>query len=291
MSFNLNEFLEFLTQQRGIELPKDVAQANLPYFTKAALALDPNRFLFLHLAQPRPGEVGRQGREAVVFFTSNEPGSSNRKEPAKGNEPRLPKEPSLEARAIMTEHELTVAATEDQVHESLRSLVYDTAVLTLAEYCEELLVKGDGNERKGLLDVRSAEPIAKNKEESWEKFCHRALMERASKIRPSPTHIVLSNIDKHNWHAEEMKRAAQEFPKQPWGTPLITLDAVPKGRGLILSVNDIDLASSPLKWEFRCGKDEPRAGGQSEIIIRWEMGLIIRRPEAITQLILEDKKG
>ena len=286
---NFNGFFHFLTRQLGLDLPEDVSpdrprksKSSLQALVQASLVHWPERDLLLGLVQPRPGDVAREGDEAVVFFVSKEPGFSSKKGPEQ------------KARVAMTRHEFAATTViEEQVwDDNYRSRVYEDVVKNILAYCEDQLINGDGSKVTGLLELNNATPIKKDKDESREDFYCRALNEYANITGRKPTHIILSNREQLKWHAEKgMAYAAREFPQQLIEVPIMALDLVPEDRGLILAVDDIILASSLVEWEFGFKNYQSSAKGQSRIIVSFEMGLIIKRPEAIVQLVLEGRKG
>ena len=283
-----NEFYFFVTRNLGFHLPEVVpqeehieTQPGLPKLVDAVQSLWPDQGLLLGLCQPLTWDVDRDGREVVVFPEARQPGSSNTA--------RTPQE----ARVPLTQHELVAATViESQAEDKGRgSVVYAEVAKSIAAYCEDQLVNGDGSKITGLLGLDGATSITKGPRESREDFYSRALGEYASSAGRKPTHIVLSNSERFKWHAEKVSgHPAHGFPRNLLEVPIITLDCVPADRGLIVAADDIVMVSSPMEWKLGHKNDELSAKGQSQVIVSFEMGLAIRNPEAIAQLQLVGKQ-
>lgn len=280
MSEKIKDFFAFLKQKLGPEMPEDVSQeAHIksqdgPWdFIQAAREIPPKKDWLFGEVQTLLWDVASKGSEAVFLF--REPGFSNEQGSAQ------------EVKTLLAKQECLAATVIDAQAQHDRSRVCEKAVLAVVTCCEEQLIKGGGN-NAGLLNMNGATPIDNEKNESREKFCCHAIEEYENAVGHKPTLIVLSSVDGLMLHAEKgMEHSAQEPPKEVGGVPLMVLESVvPEGRGLLLTVNDIVFTSSPLEWEFGYRDDRLRANGHSEIIVRYEMGLIIRRPEAVAQLAL-----
>lgn len=288
MREDFNAFLYLLGRDLKLDLPADVteeayikSQKELRDLVQAVRAYWPNRDWLLSLSQLLTWDVDRHGSEAVVFYASREPGSSN--------EAKAPQE----ARVPLTRHEIvaaTVIASQAK-EDGQGSIVYEDAIRNLVAYCEDQLINGDGSKLTGLLRLSDATSITKSIQESREDFYCRTIEEYTSITGRKPTHIVISHSERLKWQAEKgVGCAAQEFPRDLREVPIIALDFVPEGRGLVLAFDDFLLVSSLWEWKFGCKDDELSARGQSQIIVSFAMGLAIKHPKAILQLQLVEEQ-
>lgn len=232
-------------------------------------------------------EAGSEVKEIVDPYTEGGPGFSN-----KPFEPKVAKE----VRAIIAKQKV-VAATickekaQDEAYK--RDVINENVVRNMVADCEKLLVYGNGEEVAGLLRDSNCTTIERKDEPKLLDFCGRALVDFYSCYHSQPTHIVLPHEEICQLPVENPNSfSTQEYPSQLFGVPLVGSHFLPKKRGLILAVNDIILISSPgLEWEFGRSNDELRTKGLSKIIIKYKVSILVRRPGAVAQLILEDKKG
>ena len=286
MSAKIKDFFMFLKQKLGTEMPEDVSQeADIksqcgPWdFILAAREIPPEKDWLLGEVKTLLWDVAHKEKEAV--FPLTEPGFSNKRGAA-----HEAKVPLIRKRFVAAT--IIDAQAQDKEH---RSLLCGNAILALANCCEDQLINGDGSELTGLLNVSGTPSITNDKRESRENFCRSAIKEYKSAVGHRPTLVVLSNIDRFKLHAEKgVEHAAQETPKEVGGVELMALDIVPEGRGLLLTVDDIVLASSPVEWKFGCKDAELSTKGQSQIIVSFGMGLALKNPKAVAQLILEGKQ-
>ena len=281
------DFIISVRASLGLKVPEDMSEEAriksrrcLKDFIEAPRIIRPERVFLLDQIEKRPWDVDVQGREVFVSPALSKPGFSNKK----GSQQL--------AKATLTEHEFVVATViENQAQDQYyQGRVCAGAVLAMVEYCEDQLINGDGSKHTGLLNLSDATSVTKYLEESLEDFYRRALQEYASITGGKPTHIVFSHADQLKLHAAKgIESAAKKLPQKLDEVPLIALDFVPEGHGLILAVDDIVLAASPVEWQLGCGKGNLSAKDHSEIIASWEMGLVIKNPAAIVQLTLEGK--
>ena len=286
MSDDPKAYLRLLYQELKINIPNDVSQEEIvkPWrgiwgCTLAVQMLLPEPTLLFSLSQPISWDVDRDGKEVVVFYPPRGPGSSNKERT------------QLEARSPMTRHEFVAATVIDSQAEDeiYVGRVCEDLFKNIVAYCEDQLINGDGSKTTGLLELEGTTSIIKMYEKREDFHC-RALEEYAGIARRKPTHIVLANSERLKWQEEkEEEHAAKEPLKNLREVPIIVSDLVPEERGLIIAKDDIVLVASPLELKFGCKDGDLSAKGQSQIIASFDMGLAAKHPEAIAQLILEDK--
>lgn len=177
-------------------------------------------------------------------------------------------------------------------------IIIEDMIWNMVSYCEDKLINGSTNEIKGLLNVCGDISTTRKCDQTRKEFYFRALETYVRNAGRTPTHIVLPFKEILQLHMERQGSAsicigetAQGFSNKLFGIPIIVSDALSGEHGLILTVNDIVLASSPgLKWKFvreygtlKCGK--------VAIILHFAMGLLVKRPEAIAKLTLKKTEG
>ena len=166
--------------------------------------------------------------------------------------------------------------------------------------CEDQLINGNGAGITGLFNVGDALSVASDDrskdagrvELTRAFFYYNALQIYVGRTGRKPTHIILPYTEILQLLAagQRVPKATQIFPNRLFGVPVIESHAIPEGRGLMIAADEIVLASSPgLEWEFGHSNDELEERDLSAIFLKCKMGLLIKRPETIARLSLNNE--
>ena len=185
---------------------------------------------------------------------------------------------------------VAAVVTEKQAEEQeYKHIIFNRVVPhNVVASCEDQLINGTGSEITGLLHTGDEDCLTRNEEPI--DFLHRALKEYASRAGRMPTHIVLpyTEILALLASGQRMANAARGFRNKSFevfGVPVIESTAIPENRGLIVAADEITLATSPgMEWEFGHRNKELKSCGLSAIILKCQLGLLIKRQEAVVRL-------
>lgn len=178
----------------------------------------------------------------------------------------------------------------------------------VAKDFEDQAINGDGNDAnnniRGLF-FRPAEPsveadryidphyklICECADEDLVKFCLRALTQYRKPwpygAGREPTHIILpvgSREQLMNQKKQGDSHSLASDLDKLWGLQILTSDSVPKGRGLILAIDDIALVlADGLSWEFGQRPIHLKQG-YSIMSVTHKANLLIKYPQSIMLL-------
>ncbi len=279
--YNVNELL-WPNQPGNISQRKDVqSEGGLWDFFKIANENKSGGDLLLGLVLRETGNRAK----VVQPYTSGKPGFSNK--PLAQPELYTPNE----VQATMAWKNVVAAVVIGQRtgEESYQDFILNYVVpRNVVASCEDQLINGTGSEITGLLHTGDEDCLTRNEEPI--DFLHRALKEYASRAGRMPTHIVLpyTEILALLASGQRMANAARGFRNKSFevfGVPVIESTAIPENRGLIVAADEITLATSPgMEWEFGHRNKELESCGLSAIILKCQLGLLIKRPEAVVRL-------
>ena len=283
-------------------MPDDVSQredtksrGNLQDFIDVAQEAQSGQLSLLNLVhQLREGESNRV-TQVVQPHAAGTPGSSNN--------PLAQPEQCKEVQATMAWKSVVAAmVTKEQARDTgdIRHIFNEDVPRNVVAACEDQLINGNGAGITGLfnvgdaLSVASDDDLGENEERNQTRatFYYHALQMYISRARRKPTHIILpyTEIIQLLPQGQKVLNTARVFPNKFLGMTVIGSKAVPEGRGLMIAADEIVLASSPgLKWEFGHSNDELESQDLSAIILKCKMGLLIKRPETIARLSLNNE--
>lgn len=306
MSETFKDFFDFLIRKLGLAIPEDFSQEEEPHTAQGSLqdfiqvprAPRLDRFLLLDLVQHCLLEknVGCVVTELVDPYAPGKPGDSNRQH--KQFELLVAKE----VKAVITRRVVAAATIiEEQARdeEYKRSVINENVVESVITDCEQWLFNGIEEKIRSLPPDSSNTIIERKGKTSLVDFCYEAIIEYMGSSHGPSTYTALV------LRREEMQQLLVEHQNNPgplvlspkghpislFGIPLVESYDLPMKRGMLLKANDITLVSSPgLEWVFGSSNDELRDRDLSKIIVKYKVGLLIKRPEEIAQLVLEDQK-
>lgn len=289
----ITRLFDFLTQKLELELPEDVSRKKL--MASEGSLRDVIRFartknksgahLLLSLILTRFGETCTRA-QIVQPHASGRPGFANK--PLAQPEQYAPSE----VRATMAQQSVLAAVVDKEQAKDeryIRSIINNEVPNNVVASCEDLLINGTGSKFKGLLHASDEERIGPEEQID---FFYKVLEDYASRAGRMPTHIILpyKEILKLLTSRQRIAFAAHGFRGhmlEVFGVPVIESDAIPENHGLVVSADEIVLAlPSGLKWKFGHSNNELKAHGLAAIMLEFEMGLMIKRPETIRRLYL-----
>lgn len=297
-----NEFYFSLLLQRGLEMPDDVSQredtksrGNLQDFIDVVQEAKSGQTSLLSLVHQLHEDKGNRVAQVIQPHAAGMPGFSNN--------PLVQPEPCKEVRAIMAWKDVVAAmVTKEQAKNTshMRYIFNEEVPQNVVASCEDQLINGNGAGITGLFNVGDALSVASDddlsedegRNQTRETFYYHALRMYISRARRRPTHIILPDTEIIQLlpQGQKVLNTARVFPNKFLGMTVIGSKAVPEGRGLMVAADEIVLASSPgLKWEFGHSNDELESQDLSAIILKCKMGLLIKRPETIARLSLNNE--
>ena len=301
MNETFSDFFDFLTRKLGLAIPEDFSQeapltskGSLQDFIQVPRVPRLVRFLLLDRVQHCLCEkkAGCVVTELVDPYAPGKPGDSNRQ-----NKP-FKLLVAEKASAVMTERVVAAATIiNDQAKDEgcNRRAINEDVVSSMLLDCEQLLFNGI---KEGIrkLPSDSSNTITRKGKPSLVDACGDAIGEYMSSSHgPSAdTVLVLRREEMQQLLVEHQNPGPlvlshKGHPIRLFGVPLVESDDLSEKRGLLLKADDITLFSSPgLEWVFGRSNDELRDRDWSEIIVKYTVGLMLKRPEEIAQLVLED---
>lgn len=289
------KLLSLLTKEREFELPEDVSRKKLvasegslkDVIRFARTKNKSGAYWLLSLILTRFGGASTRA-QIIQPHAAGMPGFANK--PLAQPEQYIPSK----ARPTMARQSV-VAAVVSKEHAKderyIRSIINNEVPNNVVASCEDLLINGNGSKFKGLLHTSDEERLGMNEERL--DFFYKILGEYASRAGRMPTHIILPYTEILKLLTSRQQRmayAAQGFRLkmfEVFGVPVIESDAIPENHGLVIAADEIVLyLPSGLKWKFGHSNNELKACGLATIMLEFEMGLMIKRPETIRQLYL-----
>ena len=283
-------------------MPEDVAQrkdttsqGSLQDFIDLAQEAKSGQASLLNLVHQLREDESNRVAQVVQPHAAGTPGFSNN--------PLEQPEQYKEVQAAMARRDVLAAmVTKEQAKDTshIRHIFNEEIPRNVVASCEDLIINGIGDGITGLFHVGDALSFAS--EEHYETaggcnqsralFYYHTLQMYANRAGRMPTHIILpyTEILQLLTSGQRAPNAARVFPNKLFGVPVIESNAIPEGRGLIIAADEIVLASSPgLEWEFGHSNNELEARGLSAIMLKCKMGLLIKRPETIARLSLDNE--
>ena len=291
----LKGFYASVTKDLGLDLPEKLSQrrtaqsdGSLQDFLKAApLTNKSGQDLLVRLVRKFFGDASDWTAQVVQPYASGKPGFANK--PLTQPECYTPNE----TMATMAGQSVVAAVVNrEQAGDEnyIRRIMSQDVPRNVVASCEDLLINGQGSGITGLLHI--GEEDCRKDSESQLDFFYRALKEYASRAVRMPTHIILPYTEILRLLASDQKMAfaARGFRHKDlevFGVPVIESNAIPKNQGLILAADEIVLASSPgLEWKFGHSNSDLQSRDLSAIMLKYQMGLSIKRPETVRRIYL-----
>ena len=285
----------------GINLPEIVSQekdaqsqGSLQDFIEIARETSSDRFLLPSLAH-QLFEGTDKVAQVVQPYAFGAPGFSNELvEQLKEDPPNKIKETMAKRNIVAA----VVLKKQADNKDYIRHIINEDVPRNVVASCEDQIINGNKSGAKGLLHADEAVsythsdalPNFISNDASRIPFYYHTLRAYASKANRMPTHIILPHMEIMRIldSVKTTAYATQEFPNKLFGIPVIESKFIQEGRGLMLAVDEILLASSPdLEWQFGCSTNALKSRGLSAIILKCKMGLLINRPETIFRLTLD----
>ena len=294
MAENSKDPLISLTQQMGFNLLATMphktgakTEALLQNLIQAVQKRLHDRALLLSLIRHRfcPKDAGSKVEEIVEPYAPGEPGFSNNLL-ASGKLPSADKVTVTMARLDIT----AAIVYKDQMQDEnyMRHIINEDVARNVVTFCEDQIINGDGSKIAGLLhDSHDTIPIINKRVELFKLDFYSDALERYTKIAGrAPSLIALPNKEVMMLANLHTFQDVQGITDKLFGIPVMASDYLPGDRGLILAVDEISLASSNLELKFECDKDTLNDRERVQIIVGCNMGLLLKRPEAIARLKL-----
>lgn len=286
MSENSQDSLQSLAQQHGLNLLTTLFPAgfgpkpkvNLWHLIQAAQKPLSGRESLLDAIPQYSCSKGADSKvaEIVASYTRGEPGFSNKL--------KAPYD-TKEVTTMLARLDVVAATICDEQardEDYMRHIINKDVARNFTAFCEDQFINGDGKKIKGLLhDSRDTTVIDSKGSPTRLVFYPRALKKYASIAGRRPSLIVLPNKEMLDLAELLMGEEPQGFPEKLFGIPVMASDFLPDDRGLILAVDEIVLVSSSLESNF-----EARNHDQVEVSVGCNLGLLVKRPETVAQLIL-----